>query len=137
MWVQQGGAATPLWVLVGLHMVLMVALACLFTPCFTTGLNPLPPDLYSHGSAILSTLQQVAGAAGTALLVAIMSSQTAALTAGGPARAGGAQRWHQPGLPGRGRASVIGAIVCAIFMRNPKPEPSESADELEVEHGMA
>ena len=77
------GAETPLWLLVGLHMLLMVALACLFTPCFTTGLNPLPPDLYSHGSAILSTLQQVAGAAGTALLVAIMSSQTATLTEAG------------------------------------------------------
>jgi hypothetical protein len=31
----------------------------------------------------------------------------------------------------------LGAVVCAIFMRNPKPEPSGSADELEVEHGMA
>ena len=50
-------------------------LACLFTPAFTTGLNPLPPYLYSHGSAIMATLQQVAGAAGTALLVAIMAAE--------------------------------------------------------------
>ena len=130
------GAGTPLWLLVGLHVLLMVALACLFTPCFTTGLNPLPPDLYSHGSAILSTLQQVAGAAGTALLVAIMSSQTAALTAAGlpelAALNGGISRAFQvAALLG------LGAVVCAIFMHNPKPEPSGSADELEVEHGMA
>ena len=52
-------------------MALSLGLALLFTPAFTTGLNPLPPHLYSHGSAIMSTLQQVAGAAGTALLVSI------------------------------------------------------------------
>jgi len=129
-------ADTPLWLLVGLHMVLMVALACLFTPCFTTGLNPLPPDLYSHGSAILSTLQQVAGAAGTALLVAIMSSRTATLTqAGLPALValnGGISRAFEVAA-----MIGIGAIVLAIFMRNPKPERNDSADEFEVEHGMA
>ena len=48
-------------------------LAFLFTPAFTTALNPLPPSLYSHGSAILSTLQQVSGAAGVALLVTIVT----------------------------------------------------------------
>lgn len=58
------------WV-IALHVTLSLGLALLFTPAFTTGLNPLPPHLYSHGSAIISTAQQVAGAAGTALLVSI------------------------------------------------------------------
>jgi DHA2 family lincomycin resistance protein-like MFS transporter len=60
------------WV-IALHVALSFGLALLFTPAFTTGLNPLPPHLYSHGSAIMSTLQQVAGAAGTALLVSIFA----------------------------------------------------------------
>jgi DHA2 family lincomycin resistance protein-like MFS transporter len=64
-------AETAVWWIVMLHVVLSLGLALLFTPAFTTGLNPLPPHLYSHGSAIMSTLQQVAGAAGTALLVSI------------------------------------------------------------------
>lgn len=64
-------AATPVGWIVGVHVCLSLGLALIFTPAFTTGLNPLPPHLYSHGSAILSTLQQVAGAAGTALLVSI------------------------------------------------------------------
>jgi len=34
---------TPIWTLIGLHMLLMLGLACLFTPSFTAGLNPLPP----------------------------------------------------------------------------------------------
>ena len=129
-------ATTPIWLLVGLHVLMMVALACLFTPSFTTALNPLPPYLYSHGSAILATLQQVTGAAGAALLVAIMSSRTATLIEAG-----------QPELVAlNGGLSLsflvaavvsIGAIVLATFMRNPKPEPQESADDLDVEEGLA
>jgi DHA2 family lincomycin resistance protein-like MFS transporter len=64
-------ANTPVAWIIALHVGLSLGLALLFTPAFTTGLNPLPPHLYSHGSAIMSTLQQVAGAAGTALLVSI------------------------------------------------------------------
>ena len=64
-------AGSPVGWIIALHVALSLGLALLFTPAFTTGLNPLPPHLYSHGSAIMSTLQQVAGAAGTALLVSI------------------------------------------------------------------
>jgi DHA2 family lincomycin resistance protein-like MFS transporter len=71
-------AGTPVWWIVVLHVGLSFGLALLFTPAFTTGLNPLPPHLYSHGSAIMSTTQQVAGAAGTALLVSIFAVVTAA-----------------------------------------------------------
>ena len=69
---------TPVGWIIALHVALSLGLALLFTPAFTTGLNPLPPHLYSHGSAIMSTLQQVAGAAGTALLVSIYAVVSAA-----------------------------------------------------------
>jgi DHA2 family lincomycin resistance protein-like MFS transporter len=132
-------AGTPIWLLVGLHVMMSIGLACLFTPAFTTGLNPLPRRLYSHGSAILATLQQVAGAAGTALLVAIMASRTSTLVAGGvdpiAAQNGGIQTAF-----GVATGIVALAIGCAIFMRNPKPEPagppdegSRSADDPDVE----
>ena len=128
-------AATPIWMLVGLHIVMMVALAFLFTPAFTTALNPLPPYLYSHGSAILATLQQVAGAAGVAMLVALMSARTASLIEAGLSEIAALNGGISLAF---GVAAVIsiGAIVCAIFMRNPKPVPS-SADDLDVEHGVA
>ncbi|MET3173177.1 UNVERIFIED_ORG: DHA2 family lincomycin resistance protein-like MFS transporter [Arthrobacter sp. UYCu721] len=71
-------AGSPVWWIVTLHVGLSFGLALLFTPAFTTGLNPLPPHLYSHGSAIMSTAQQVAGAAGTALLVSIFAVVSAA-----------------------------------------------------------
>jgi DHA2 family lincomycin resistance protein-like MFS transporter len=79
----QVGPATPIPLLLGVHLVLSTGLAFLFTPAFTTALNPLPPSLYSHGSAILSTLQQVAGAAGVALLVAIVTIRTESAAAAG------------------------------------------------------
>ncbi|MFE4195809.1 DHA2 family efflux MFS transporter permease subunit [Paenarthrobacter sp. NPDC056912] len=71
------------WV-IALHVTLSLGLALIFTPAFTTGLNPLPPHLYSHGSAIISTAQQVSGAAGTALLVSIYAvvSASSGLVAG-------------------------------------------------------
>ncbi|WP_426301471.1 DHA2 family efflux MFS transporter permease subunit [Arthrobacter sp. R-11] len=70
--------SSEVWWVVVLHVLLSFGLALLFTPAFTTGLNPLPPHLYSHGSAIMSTLQQVAGAAGTALLISIFAVVSAA-----------------------------------------------------------
>src|SRR6478609_3716576 len=77
-------AGTAVWWIITLHVGLSFGLALLFTPAFTTGLNPLPPHLYSHGSAIMSTTQQVAGAAGTALLVSIFAvvSASSGLVAG-------------------------------------------------------
>lgn len=68
---------TPIWWLLVLHLGMSLSFAFIFTPAFTTGLNPLPHRLHSHGSAVLSTLQQLGGAAGTALLVGILASRSA------------------------------------------------------------
>ena len=100
-------AGSPVGWIIALHVGLSLGLALVFTPAYTTGLNPLPPHLYSHGSAILSTLQQVAGAAGTALLVSIY----AVVAAGSGAVAG----MHAAFLT----AAVIAlaAVVLSAMMR--------------------
>lgn len=67
------GADAPVVWIITIHVGLSLGLALVLTPSFTTGLNPLPQQLHSHGSAIMSTVQQVAGAAGTALLVSIFA----------------------------------------------------------------
>jgi MFS transporter, DHA2 family, lincomycin resistance protein len=109
-------AGTPVPMLLGLHLLFSLGLACLFTPAFTTGLNPLPPHLYSHGSAFISTLQQVAGAAGTALLVTVMVLRTATAATGGasavPAQTAGL---HTAFLVAAGIAVV--AVVLGFFMQ--------------------
>ena len=110
---------TPVWMLVGLHMILSLGFACLFTPAFTTGLNPLPPSLYSHGSAIMATLQQVAGAAGTALLVTIMAGRTISLvSAGSPNLAAQISGLHAAFAVATGVAVL--AVVLSFFLKNRK-----------------
>ena len=65
---------TSIWWVFVAYLALSVGLALLFTPIFTASLGSLPESLYSHGSAIVGTVQQVAGAAGTALLVTVLSA---------------------------------------------------------------
>lgn len=122
-------AGTPIGLLVGYHLVLSLGLACLFTPAFTTALNPLPRSLYSHGSAILSTLQQVAGAAGTALLVGIMAGRAASLTESGTAAAVAQGEGIQAAFL-VATVVAVGAVVCALFLRNETADgPAEAGAE--------
>lgn len=74
---------TEVWLVVAVHVVFSVGLAMLFTPLMTTALGSLPQRLYSHGSAILNTLQQLAGAFGTATMITIYGGIAARAQAGG------------------------------------------------------
>ena len=67
----------------GFHLLLSMGLAFVFTPLFTSGLGAVEPRLYAYGSAIFGTTQQLAGAAGVALLVSIHSVTSAALAGEG------------------------------------------------------
>ena len=77
------GEYTSFWWVLVAHVSLSFGLALLFTPLFTAGLAALEPDLYSHGSAIVGTVQQVAGAAGTALFITVMTIGSVPLLKGG------------------------------------------------------
>ena len=79
------GPHTSVWWVFVAYLALRHPLALLFTPIFTASLGALPESLYSHGSAIVGTVQQVAGAAGTALLVTILSAYQVHPTATAPA----------------------------------------------------
>ncbi|MET1052229.1 MAG: DHA2 family efflux MFS transporter permease subunit [Mycetocola sp.] len=75
-------STSPMFLL-GAHLVLSLGLALLFTPLFTSALGSVRPHLYSHASATVGTVQQVAGAAGTALFVTIMATASASLASAG------------------------------------------------------
>ncbi|MEV8337434.1 MDR family MFS transporter [Leucobacter sp. NPDC077196] len=68
------GTHTPMWFLMLVQIAMSLGLAGSFTPLFSASLGSLDRSLYSHGSAVLNTLQQVGGAAGTAVLISIYSS---------------------------------------------------------------
>lgn len=62
--------------LVILYTVRMIGMSFVMMPVSTNGLNQLPTRFYPHGTAMNNTLNQVAGAIGTALLVTVMSNRT-------------------------------------------------------------
>ncbi|MFK4762661.1 MDR family MFS transporter [Microbacterium sp. ZW T5_45] len=88
------GESTPVWQLVITQAFMSVGLAMSFTPLFSASLSSLAPRLYSHGSAVLNTLQQVGGAIGVSVLISTMSAVAAsqpAATAAHSAQAAGVQ----------------------------------------------
>jgi MFS transporter, DHA2 family, lincomycin resistance protein len=99
--------ATSIFYILGAHILLMIGLASVFTPLFSAALGVLKPHQYSHGSAIINTVQQVAGAAGTALFIAIMTIRSASLEGSGSSGAAAMAE-------GAGLAFGIGAGVMAV-----------------------
>ena len=65
--------SAPWRVLAG-HSALSIGLSFVFTPLLTAGLAALRPGLYPHGSALMSTVQQVAAAMGIAIYVSVLSA---------------------------------------------------------------
>ncbi|MDQ2661612.1 MAG: DHA2 family efflux MFS transporter permease subunit [Actinomycetota bacterium] len=124
---------TSPWLLLVAHMVLSTGLAFMFTPLFTSALGSVEPRLYSHGSAIVGTVQQVAGAAGTALFVTVLAAGTATLAATGAAP-------EVAEAAGIRAAFLVGAIlsllaiVGAFFVRKPADmmAGAEAAAEVDV-----
>jgi DHA2 family lincomycin resistance protein-like MFS transporter len=102
------------------YTILCLGLAFLFTPLFSTSLGSLPPKLYSYGSATVATLQQVAGAAGTAIFVALFATGLAAagnLDPEHPSVAEAANGSHLAFVAG-GIVSLA-VIVISIFITRP------------------
>jgi DHA2 family lincomycin resistance protein-like MFS transporter len=114
---QLGTQSRVEYILIG-HVIMCIGFALLFTPLFTASLSSVPPQLYSHGSAVLGSLQQVAGASGVALFIAIMTAQQAKLAATGvvtvEALAGGIRAAFLAGAIG-----AVFAVACAFFVRKP------------------
>ncbi|MCJ1713605.1 MDR family MFS transporter [Curtobacterium sp. VKM Ac-2922] len=114
------GTDTSVWFVLGAHVVLSLGLALTFTPLFTAALGGLPPKLYSHGSAVLGTAQQLAGAAGTALFVTLLTIGAATVGAGS-----GADALASATASGVRTAFLVGGVIslfgilAACFVRKP------------------
>ncbi|WP_280457924.1 MDR family MFS transporter [Nocardia carnea] len=121
------GIDTPYWLLLALHVVLMVGLAAAFTPVFTLALGALPEDLYSHGSSMLGTLQQVAAALGTALVVTVMATRAGSLEDSG-VDAVSAQLSGMQWAFAVSAALAVVVIVTAVLLPNRSSAPDEAGD---------
>jgi MFS transporter, DHA2 family, lincomycin resistance protein len=110
---------TPIWAVVAGHFTLSVGLAFTFTPLFTASMSSVPPKFYSHASAILGSVQQVAGAAGIALFVAVLTLQTAAGTAAGLEQIDALAAGIRAGFLCGAIVSVF-MVIAAFFVRKPE-----------------
>jgi DHA2 family lincomycin resistance protein-like MFS transporter len=126
-------ATTPVPLVLVCHVVLSIGLAGMFTPLFTSALGSVRPQLYSHASAVVGTIQQLAGAAGIALFVSVMTLQTGSLMAAGtaevPALAGGIRMAFLCGA-----VIFLLAVVAALFVRKPAV-PAGPASSTSVHDG--
>ncbi|BDI23656.1 MDR family MFS transporter [Herbiconiux sp. L3-i23] len=120
------GLDTPIWYLIISNILMSVGLSATFTPVMTSGLGSLNRHLYSHGSAVLSTFQQVAAAAGTALFITVMSVGAASAAADGALVATDPEAI----LVGVRSAFLIGGIlsvaliVAGLFVKKPADAPA-------------
>lgn len=69
---------TALWMFMINHSIFSIGLALLMTGLMSSALATVEPRLYSHGSAIFTTGQQLGGAIGTTIFVTVMSLLSAA-----------------------------------------------------------
>jgi DHA2 family lincomycin resistance protein-like MFS transporter len=66
---------TPLWVIIASYIFLMLSVSAIMMPAQTNGLNQLPKALYPHGTAVMTTLQPVAGAIGVSAFISMMNAR--------------------------------------------------------------
>lgn len=115
---------TPVWIVLVAQTLLSIGLALSFTPLFTASLASLTPKFYSYGSAVIGTVQQVAGAAGIAVMIAVF---TLIVNANGGTEV--------PAAVAAGSRStfVIGAVIAtvtilgAFIIRKPEDQPHDGS----------
>ncbi|MSR99704.1 multidrug efflux MFS transporter [Arthrobacter sp. BL-252-APC-1A] len=124
---------TPVALVIALHCLLNAGLGFIFTPLFTSSLGSLHRSLYSHGSAILNTLQQLAGAAGTAVFITLMTTGTAsALSEGAAAVPAAAAGVHTAFF--WGAVVSLGALAVSFLVRRPALDAAGAPAESPAPH---
>ncbi|ANE04863.1 DHA2 family efflux MFS transporter permease subunit [Corynebacterium crudilactis] len=116
---------SPVWMVVALHVVFSIGMCLMMTPLMTTALGALPKYLYGHGSAILNTLQQLAGAAGTAIMIAALSFGTSIAVSAGTAQAEAVAAGTKVAFIS-GAIIAVFALVASLFVTRVEEEEAQS-----------
>lgn len=133
----QLSTTTPWWMVLIMQMVLSLGFAFTFPPLFTVSLGSLPKHLYGHGSAVLSTVQQVAGAAGTAAFVTIMATRQAQLVETGVPSGDALLEGARLAFMGAAALWVLG-VIATLRLRKPADDvPDEPEHRVDAEETAA
>ena len=120
-------ATTPAWLIIVPFMILFFGITMVTIPAQTNGLNALPRELYGDGSAAMNTLNQVAGAAGTAIAITLLTAGQTSFAAGTPDAAQGeilaaGVKYTFYFITG---ISAV-AVICSFFMKKPSEANGKS-----------
>jgi DHA2 family lincomycin resistance protein-like MFS transporter len=115
---------TSVWLALCTYLVITGTQALMWAPMTTSALGSLPTKLYAHGTAAFSTVQQLAGAAGGAILIS-------AFTIGANATQTGALNLTQSLDAGQAAFTVaailgLGAVIGSLFVSKGRATPDES-----------
>ena len=113
---------SAVWMVIGMHILFALGIALMMTPLMTTSLASLPDELYSHGSAILNTLQQLAGAAGTAFLMTFLTRGTKSGAAQGMNEAAATAHGAHWAFLFAGVLSLVVVVLAPFLKRVPSAE---------------
>lgn len=111
------GENSAVWMVVGMHVIFSLGMCLMMTPLMTTALSSLPKKLYSHGSAIMNTFQQLAGAMGTAFLVVFLARGTLAGAAAGLSPAAATAQGTHWAFLFAGVAGIAIAVIAPLLKR--------------------
>lgn len=67
--------STPTWLIVVGFILIMLSVSATMMPAETNGLNQLPKHYYPHGTAVISSLQPLAGAIGVSVFISILNTR--------------------------------------------------------------
>ncbi|MGO1409419.1 MAG: MDR family MFS transporter [Brachybacterium sp.] len=117
------------WLIVLGHVIMSLGLAFVFTPLMTTAMSSLPRQRYGHGSAIVGTVQQVAGAAGAALLVSIMARVAAGTVDSGGSALEGISEGTSAAFTLSTVLALVTVVIALFVRRSPEEAPAAQSPE--------
>ncbi|BCW70709.1 DHA2 family efflux MFS transporter permease subunit [Arthrobacter sp. NicSoilB8] len=125
---------TSLWTVLLVYLVLTGTQALMWAPMTTAALSSLRTDLYPHGTAAFATVQQLAGAAGGAVLIS-------AFTIGANASHAGALELVETVSAGRAAFTVagvlaFGAVLGTLFVSKPRTTFKDSEPATDAAGNM-
>lgn len=113
------------------HIVLLTGVPLALSPSQTNGLNSLPHELSTDGSAILNTLQQVWGAVCTAIATSLLGIGRNAFTGADPTGALSFTKGVHYGLIFTLALAIAGFLISfTVKKKSPAAKPEHAEEEL-------
>lgn len=118
------------WVIAVAYAVFMAFSGFVLVPDQTHALNQLPRQLNADGSAVMNTVQQMAGAVGTAVASALITEFAAARSAAGESTTAAYVHAFAQSMWVIGGMAVVGVLLAALMFRYSTRRPPELTEVM-------